>query len=230
MSLLCCLVISLNLFTLLKQAGSSSPREVIDLEPPIRISDEAVAMGFQTVKSMAYQSYLLEYPKTDNAGFGYCVSKLFSWLSVVRGFTFSGHKLGCNEPIMNVSRGKNLNWMLEHWRGATEGKGLGNLQDRSTIEYRKLYSLKSARILATIGTEEKRWHSSTEFLDEERHESIYCTVAKILRGCSAITTSVQKAEIITSFSLFPVPQHSSYLASSGKRHEKFIKWHGTGRL
>jgi hypothetical protein len=57
------------------QAGSSSPREVVDLEKtPIRISDEAVAMGFQTVKSMAYQSYLPEYPKTDNAGFGYCIN------------------------------------------------------------------------------------------------------------------------------------------------------------
>jgi hypothetical protein len=67
------------------------------------MSDEAVAMGFQAVKSMAYQSYLPEYLTTENAGFGYCVSKLFSWFSVVRGSAFSGHKLGCNEPIMNVS-------------------------------------------------------------------------------------------------------------------------------
>ena len=44
--------------------------------------------------------------------------------------------------------------------------------------------------------------------NEELHESIYCTVAKILRGCSAITTSVQKAEIITSCSLFPGPAHT----------------------
>src|SRR5882762_8391081 len=44
--------------------------------------------------------------------------------------------------------------------------------------------------------------------NEELHESIYCMVAKILRGCSAITTSVQKAEIITSCSLFPGPAHT----------------------
>jgi hypothetical protein len=44
--------------------------------------------------------------------------------------------------------------------------------------------------------------------DEELHESIYRTVAKILRGCSVITTSVQKAEIITSCSLFPGPPHT----------------------
>jgi hypothetical protein len=52
-------------------------------------------------------------------------------------------------------------------RRSDRGKGTGNLlrrQDRSTIEYQKLHSLKSARILATIGTGEKRWHS-TEFLE-----------------------------------------------------------------
>ncbi|KAN0073099.1 hypothetical protein V8E54_009213 [Elaphomyces granulatus] len=47
------------------QADFSSPREASDLETPIRISDEAVAMGFQTIKSMEYQPYLPEYPKTD---------------------------------------------------------------------------------------------------------------------------------------------------------------------
>jgi hypothetical protein len=57
------------------QASYGSPQEVVDLDKtPIRISDEAVAHGFQTVKSLTYQSYLPEYPKTDNAGFGYSLN------------------------------------------------------------------------------------------------------------------------------------------------------------
>lgn len=41
--------------------------------------------------------------------------------------------------------------------------------------------------------------------NEDLHESIYHTLARILRGCSVITTSVEKAEIISSCSLFPDP-------------------------
>ncbi|KAI9768126.1 MAG: JmjC domain-containing histone demethylation protein 1 [Geoglossum umbratile] len=41
--------------------------------------------------------------------------------------------------------------------------------------------------------------------NEDLHESSYRTLARILRGCSVITTSVEKAEIISSCCLFPDP-------------------------
>jgi hypothetical protein len=50
------------------------PSEVNDPDGAIRISGDAVATGFDTVKFIKYQSYIPEYPTTDNSGFAYCVN------------------------------------------------------------------------------------------------------------------------------------------------------------
>lgn len=71
----------LELVSATRQAGStpsvhSFAPDVDDsgASAPIRISSDLVGTGFEAVRTIMYQSHLPEYPKTDNAGFGYCIN------------------------------------------------------------------------------------------------------------------------------------------------------------